>query len=169
MSGLYPYDHYDCSTYALTYNNTDTKCFGHYISTKSLRVLILDTIRMVSGYAISNEADFIQKVREVSEVRQKEAAKELKRQLGKAKKRCTELDGLIKKLYESFAAGHLTEKRFAMLSGEYEREQAELETVIAQDSEKLDAYESDTDRVDQFLALAKRYTDFSVLDHAHDL
>lgn len=162
-SGLYPYDHYDCSTYALTYHNTDTKCFGHYISTKSLRALILETIRTVSNYAISNEEEFIRKVREASEVRQKETAKELKRKISKAKKRCAELDGLIKKLYESFAAGHLTEKRFAMLSGDYEQEQAELETTIVQDSEKLNAYEEDTDRVDQFLALAKRYTDFSVL------
>lgn len=102
-------------------------------------------------------------MREASEVRQKETAKELKRKISKAKKRCAELDGLIKKLYESFAAGHLTEKRFAMLSGDYEQEQAELETTIVQDSEKLNAYEEDTDRVDQFLALAKRYTDFSVL------
>ncbi len=163
VSGLYPYDHYDCSTYALTYHNTDTKCFGHYISTKSLRALILETIRTVSSYAISNEEEFIHKVREASEVRQKETAKELKRKISKAKKRCAELDGLIKKLYESFAAGHLTEKRFTMLSGDYEKEQAELETAIAQDSDKLNAYEEDTDRVDQFLALAKRYTDFSVL------
>ncbi len=163
VSGLYPYDHYDCSTYALTYHNTDTKCFGHYISTKSLRALILDTIRTVSSYAISNEDEFIRKVREASEVRQKETAKELKRKISKAKKRCTELDGLIKKLYESFAAGHLTEKRFAMLSGDYEQEQAELEAAIVQDGEKLNAYEKDTDRVDQFLTLARRYTDFSVL------
>ncbi len=163
VSGLYPYDHYDCSTYALTFHNTDTKCFGHYISTKALRALILDTIRMVSSYAISNEKAFIEKVREASAVRQKEAAKELKRKIGKAQKRCGELDGLIKKLYESFATGRLTEKRFELLSREYEQEQSELEVMIAQDSEKLTAYEADTDRVDQFLALAKKYTDFSVL------
>ena len=125
--------------------------------------MILDTIRTVSSYAISNEDEFIRKVREASAVRQKETAKELRRKVNKAAKRCAELDGLIKKLYESFAAGHLTEKRFAMLSGEYEQEQAELETIIAQDNEKLNAYNDDTDRVDQFLALAKRYTDFSVL------
>jgi hypothetical protein len=118
---------------------------------------------MVSSYAISNEAEFIQKVREASEVRQKDAAKDLKRKVAKAKKRSAELDGLIRKLYEAYATEKLSEKRFETLSAEYEKEQAELELVIAEDENKLIAYEADTDRVDQFLALAKKYTDFSVL------
>jgi DNA invertase Pin-like site-specific DNA recombinase len=163
VSGLYPYDHYDCSTYALTFHHASKECHSHYISTKALRQLILDTIRMVSSYAISNEAEFIQKVREASEVRQKDAAKDLKRKVAKAKKRSAELDGLIRKLYEAYATEKLSEKRFETLSAEYEKEQAELELVIAEDENKLTAYEADTDRVDQFLALAKKYTDFSVL------
>ena len=162
-SGLYPYDHYDCSTYSLTFHHADKDCFSHYISTRSLRSLILDTIRMVSAYAISNEAEFIRKVREASEVRQKEMAKDLKWKVGKAKKRSAELDGLIRKLYEAYATGKLTEKRFEMLSAEYEKEQAELDAAIAEDEVKLTAYDTDTERVDQFLALARKYTDFSVL------
>lgn len=162
-SGLYPYDHYDCSTYSLTFHHADKDCFSHYISTRSLRALILDTIRMVSAYAISNEAEFIRKVREASEVRQKEMAKDLKRKVGKAKKRSAELDGLIRKLYEAYATGKLTEKRFEMLSAGYEAEQAELDAAIAEDEAKLTAYDTDTERVDQFLALARKYTDFSVL------
>ena len=163
VSGLYPYDHYDCSTYELTFNHTSKTCFSHYISTRSLRALILDTIRLVSAYAISNEAEFIRKVREASEVRQKEMAKELKRKVSKAKKRSAELDGLIRKLYEAYATSKLTEKRFEMLSAEYEKEQAELDAAIAEDEAKLTAYDTDTERVDQFLALARKYTDFSVL------
>lgn len=162
-SGLYPYDHYDCSTYALTFHNTQTTCFSHYISTKALRELILDTIRMVSEYAITNKEAFIAKVREAAEVRQAEAAKDLKRNISKAKKRSSELDVLIKKLYESFATEKISEKRFEMLSGEYEQEQAELEKVLAQEEAELTAFNADTDRVEQFLALAKKYTDFSVL------
>lgn len=163
ISGLYPYDHYDCSTYALTCRRTEVECGSHYISTKALRTLILETIKMVSAYAIANEDEFVQKVREMSEVKQKEEAANLKRKINKAKKRCTELDGLIKRLYESFVAGQLKEKRFELLSAEYEQEQAELETTIAEDSAKLSEYAVDTERVDQFLAIAKKHTDFSVL------
>ena len=163
ISGLYPYDHYDCSTYALTCRRTEVECGSHYISTKALRTLILETIKMVSAYAIANESEFVQKVREMSEVKQKEEAANLKRKISKAKKRCAELDSLIKRLYESFVAGQLKEKRFELLSAEYEQEQVELEATIAEDSTKLSEYAVDTERVDQFLAIAKKHTDFSVL------
>ena len=96
VSGLFPYDHYDCSTYALTFQNTKQECFGHYISTKDIRALLLDTIKTVSAYAISNEAEFIEKVRAASEVRQAQVAKDLRRKLNKDRKRSQELDGLIK-------------------------------------------------------------------------
>ncbi|MEE1057426.1 MAG: recombinase family protein [Acutalibacteraceae bacterium] len=163
VSGLYPYDHYDCSTYSLTYHRIDKKCSSHYVSTRALRTLVLETIRLVSKYAIENEEDFIRRVREEAEVQKQSEAKELRRKINKAKKRCNELDVLIRKLYESFATGKLNEKRFEVLSQEYEAEQEELESVINQDESKLVAYESDTERVQQFLALAKKYTEFSVL------
>lgn len=163
VSGLYPYDHYDCSTYALTFRHYKQECFGHYISTRDVRTLLLDTIKTVSAYAISDEAEFIEKVRAASEVRQVQAAKDLKRKLNRERKRSKDLDGLIKILYESYATEKISEKRFEMLSGEYEREQEELEASIADAQMELDAFDADTAKVDQFLALAKKYTDFSVL------
>lgn len=163
ISGLYPYDCYDCATYKLSYYHTDQKCVSHYINTNALRELLLETIKTVSAYAISNEPAFIEKVRAASEVRQAQAAKDLKRKLSKDHKRSAELDGLIKKLYESYATGNLTEKRFKLLSSEYEREQEELDAAIEKGQKELDVFNEDTNRADQFLALAKQYTDFSVL------
>lgn len=52
---------------------------------------------------------------------------------------------------------------FKYLSAEYEQEQAELEKVIAEDQSELDAFNADTARVDRFLALARKYTDFTEL------
>ena len=39
----------------------------------------------------------------------------------------------------------------------------ELDAAIVREQAKLDAFNADTDRADQFLELVKRYTDFSVL------
>ena len=105
----------------------------------------------------------MEKIRAASQIRQDNAAKELKRKLNRDRKRSAELDGLIRKLYESYAVGDLTEKRFKLLSDGYEREQEELDTAIELEQAELDAFNADTDRADQFLELAKRYTDFSVL------
>ena len=87
----------------------------------------------------------------------------MKRKVAKAQKRIAELDVLIKKLYETYAMGKLEEKRFEMLSAEYEKEQDELEQTLASDQASLDQFNEDTDRADKFLALAKKYTDFSEL------
>ena len=157
------YDSYICSTYRMTFNHVEKRCSSHYISTNALRTLILETIRTASRYAIENREDFIQRVREASEVRQTEEAKNLKRKINKAKKRCAELDMLIQKLYESFAKEQISEKRFEMLSAAYEKEQAEQEAFINAEQANIDAFMADTARVEHFLELAKKYTDFSEL------
>ena len=159
----YGSDTYNCSTYCLTIERETKQCFSHSVSTRALTELVLETIRTTAGYALTNRKEFIQKVRSISQVRQQEAARELARKVAKTKKRIAELDILIKKLYETYALGHLEEKRFELLSAGYEKEQDELEQALAADQAQLDQFNEDTDRADKFLALAKKYTDFSEL------
>ena len=162
-SGKLKADSYNCSTFTLTIERAEKKCFSHSITTKALRALTLETIRTVSKYAIENEEEFIRKVREAAEIRQDEAAKDLKRRISKAKQRHAELETMIKALYESFLLGKIPEKRFEMLSASYEAEQAELDEIIAQDQANLDVFMSDSARIDQFMALARKYRDFDEL------
>ena len=159
----YPLDCFDCSTYTLAFQKHSTACCGHYISTKALRSLILETVRAASTYAISNQEEFVAKVRAASQLRQKEAAKDTKRRLNKDRKRIDELDNIIKKLYESFAVGRITDERFDSLIAEYEAEQKELQASVKADEERLSVFEEDTARVEQFTELARKYTDFSEL------
>ena len=159
----YPSDFYDCFSYTLAHQKRTHACCGHYIRTRVLRELILDTIRTVSTFAISNPDEFMEKVRAASQLRQAEAAKDTRRKLNKDKKRIAELDTIIKKLYESFAIGRITDERFDSLLAEYEAEQKELQASVADAEQRLSSFEEDTVRLDQFLALAKKYTDFSEL------
>ena len=159
----YPSDFFDCSTYTLAHQKHYTACCGHFISTKALRSLILETVRAAATYAISNQEDFAAKVRAASELRQKEAAKDTKRRLNRDRKRIDELDNIIKKLYESFAVGRITDERFDTLLVEYEAEQKELQALVKADEEQLSVFEEDTARVEQFMELARKYTDFSEL------
>lgn len=158
-----PVDFYNCASYTLTLQRETKKCCSHSITTKAIRAIILETIQTVSTYAISNEAEFMEKVLEASRLKQESEAKGLKRKISRAKKRSAELDTLIKTLYESYAMGKITEKRFEMLSADYEKEQAELEEIIAADIAELEVFTTDKDRAQQFLSIAKRYTDFSQL------
>ena len=159
----YPSDFYDCSTYTLAHQKRTHACCGHYIRTKAVRELVLNTIRTVSTYAISNQDEFMEKVRSASQIKQKEAAKETKRKLNKDKKRIAELDNIIKKLYESFAIGRITDERFDTLLAEYEAEQKTLQASVTEAERRVSDFEEDTLRVEQFMELARKYTDFSEL------
>lgn len=159
----YPSDFFDCSTYTLSRQKRFEACRGHYITTKALRMLVLETIRAAATQAVKDEAAFIRKVREASDIRQAEAAKGIRRQLNKDRKRHSELDGIIKKLYESYAVGRISEERFEALLADYEQEQKALKQSVAEAEAGLSAFEQDSARVEQFLALAKKYTDFSEL------
>jgi hypothetical protein len=161
--GKFPADFFDCSTYTLSRQKRFKACTGHYITTKSMNALILDTIRTVSTYAVANQDEFLEKVRAASQIRQQDAAKGAKRNLNKDRKRQDELDGIIKKLYESFALGRISEERFDSLLADYEEEQKSLNASVAEAEAQLASFEEDTVRAEQFLALAKKYTDFSEL------
>lgn len=102
-------------------------------------------------------------MRAASQLRQAEAVKDTKRKLNKNRKRIAELDGIIKKLYESFAVGRIPEERFDSLFAEYDAEQKALQASVQTDEAMLSSFEEDSARIEQFMALAKRHTDFSEL------
>ncbi len=159
----YPSDAYECSSYKLAGQRRTAVCSNHHISTKALRTLILETIKAASVYAVSNQDGFMEKVRAASQIRQAEAVKAAKRKLTKDRKRITELDGIIKKLYESFAVGRISEERFDGLLAEYEAEQRMLRGDAAEAERQIATFEEETTNAGQFLELAKKYTDFSEL------
>ena len=90
-------------------------------------------------------------MRAEAQIQHDTAAKELKKNLARDRKRCTELDALFQKLYESYATGKITEKRFEMMAANYEAEQAELEQRIADGQQELDAFVQDEERIKSFL------------------
>ena len=94
---------YTCSTYKLNQQLFQDKCTSHFIRTAVLQELVLDIIKRVSGYVRENEAEFVEKIRAASEVKQEETAKAHSKTLAKNKQRIAELDLLFQKVYEDKA------------------------------------------------------------------
>jgi uncharacterized protein YukE len=158
-----PKDVYTCSTYNLTGRKFDRKCTNHQIRTVVLRQLVLDAIKAASGLVRENEAEFVRQIRESSAIQQGETVKAHQKRMAKENKRISELNTLIRRIYEDNVSGKLSDKRFEVLSSEYEQEQSQLEQSIAQLQAELDSFNADTDRADRFIGIVKRYTDFSEL------
>jgi DNA invertase Pin-like site-specific DNA recombinase len=148
------------------YSKYPPKCTIHYIKTSVLRALVLETIKRVSGYVRVNEEEFVRLIREESEVRSAETAKAKKDQLMRSQKRRDDLDAIIKRLYEDKVAGSLSDKRFDVLSREYEDEQENLDRQIEELQAGLDRFSEDGDKADRFIKIVRKYTDFTELTPA---
>ena len=158
------------SFYCGTYNNSkkinDRKCSAHTVQEKAVRQIILETIRYACQNVRADEGTFIEMMRKLSEVRDKSEAEKLKADLAKKEKRFTDLDLLIKKVYEDNAMGRMPDRRYEMLSSDYEREQQELEISMKEIREKLAQFKDGTDRTEEFLSLVHKYTDIQELTPA---
>ena len=156
-------DFYTCSTYNLACNSFKNLCSQHYIRTKVIQDMVLKTIERVSAHVRDKEAEFVQRVREMATVQQTETAKAHKKQLAKNERRIAELDTLFRKSYEDNAMGKLSDERYEQMSGGYEREQVDLKQQRAVLQAELDAFNADSVKIDGFIALVRRYTNFEEL------
>lgn len=139
----HPHHEYVCSSY----RHYSRSCSCHYIR--------------VSGYVRENEAEFIERVREKSELQQEAAVKESRKKLSRAKHRREEISGLIKKLYEAYATRKIPENHFSELLTGYDAEQKALDEEIEKLQAEIDRYNTDSVRADKFIELVKRHTEFS--------
>ena len=157
---------FNCGTYNSSRKQNDKKCSSHCIQEDAVRQILLETIRYALKSVRMDEAAFIQNMRSASEVRDKSEVKKLRTDLSKKEKRFADLDLLIKKVYEDNAMGKLPDRRYEMLSSDYEKEQQELEISMKEIREKLIQFEDDTNRTEEFLSLVHKYTDIQELTPA---
>jgi len=156
-------DIYCCSTYSNTIKRFSRQCTQHQIRTAVLRELALHAISTTSNFVKNNEDEFLRLVRESSVVQRNETAQTHKKRIAKEQKRIAELDKLIRRTYEDNVSGKLTDKRFEVLSKEYEQEQAELEQSIERLQSELETFNTDSVKADRFIEIVKRHTNFTEL------
>lgn len=141
------------------YRSSVAECVSHYVKTSVLEAAVLQAIQTVSKYVLENEAEFIDQLRAVWNEHQTRATNSGQQELAEARKRMSDLDGKIQKLYESALNGLLPERQAQRMIQQYDEEQIllekrieELESLVQQDEIK----EVDTSR---FISLVKKYRD----------
>ena len=111
------------------------------------------------AYAQEDEGEFVRRVMENKLAIQRTEQEQSKRKLEKQRRRITELDMIIQRLYEDNVTGKLTDERFAKLSATYEAEQAELKKSVESLSVIVEAAEVQAVNVKSFLKIVKKYTE----------
>lgn len=139
------------------YRSSAAECVSHYVKTSVLEAAVLQAIQTVSKYVLENEAEFIDQLKAVWDEHQSRTANNGQLELVDARKRMTELDEKIRKLYESALNGLLPERQAQRMIQQYDEEEIvlekrieELESLVQQDEIK----QVDTSR---FISLVKKY------------
>jgi len=161
-----PQNFYFCSDFKRSNSKFNTKCTPHIICTNSVQKLILELLHSTSGYVREQEQEFVDKVRELSAIREGEAAKSHKRQVTKSERRIVELDKIFRSLYEDKALGKIDEERFSEMIAGYDQEKTQLQAQSTKLQAELDAFNADSLNAEKFIALARKYTRFESLTPA---
>ena len=161
-----PEDRYDCANNTLGNQRYEKVCCSHSITTKALETLVLETIKRTCDYAVENEVEFREKVCSISAEQQGEVSDRLEKRLVKKQKRVSEINRLIKKLYEDNISGKLNDKRFNTMLSDYESELEALEADIDRDNAELEGMSAKKLDADVFMELVKKHTSFEKLTPA---
>lgn len=147
-----------CSTHRNALDIAESPCSANTFNMKALRALLTDTIRTVSRYALENEDDFLQRLRSGA-AQTSDDVKPVKKRIAALERRASELNRLLKKLYEDYALDRIPESRYDALSAEYEEELSRTEGAIAAEKQQLEQLAATQDNAERFLELARRFRD----------
>ena len=134
------------------------ECTSHYIRTVVLEQIVLDDLRRVTALAAQHEDDFVHMVMDDSLQKTRRETTQKRRVFDKVRRRITELDALVKRIYEDNVAQKISDERFAKLLTDYEAEQKSLTEQADVLEKELAEQKEKAISVDKFLALVRKYT-----------
>ena len=150
-----------CATYR---KKGKSACPSHQIRNSVIEQLLLEDLQLVTAYARNHEDEFLRLVTRNSEKALDRELRDCRKEYEQAKARIAKLDTLIQRIYEDNVEGKISDDRFAKLSGNYEAEQAQLQSRVEELQRFLDDAKEKSLNADHFLALVRKYTDIRELD-----
>ena len=155
-----PYAFYVCSN---ARRNGKEACSLHYINYKDLYSIVLDDIQRNTRLAAGGEKEFLEHMTKLNKDKQKFQMAKSSKEIAKSKKRISELDLIIKRLYEDNVLGKVSDGRFVTLTRDYEAEQKELRESVDEFQSQMQEVEAKSENTYRFLELIRRYTDITEL------
>ena len=116
---------------------------------------MLETVFFVYGF----QEEWLQCHR----IDQERSIRDNKKKQEQAKKRLSDLDVIISRLYEDYVLGNLSQDRYKKMAADYEAEQERLKLEIEVIEEWVEQREEMNDGLDAFIALTQKYVDVEEL------
>ena len=127
----------------------------HSITESALKNIVLNDFKRVLAIAKSHEIELVGYLRKQSETENSRNLASDKKRLSVAEKRFSELDVIIRNLFESNVSGKISDERFAKMSADYETEQLALQAEIQLLQENLAKCDEQNQDIGRFMKLVK--------------
>lgn len=149
-------DYFICSTFNNTSRQEKRGCIQNKLNADDLRELLKAILQAVCQETAIDRKAFAQKLR-LALSHQPNQAAVIQKDAAVKRKRMNDLDRLLKKLYEDYALGKISEAQFDVLSAQYEAELDMLEKAVFAQQEQLKVFRTDEENIDRFLKLVDEY------------
>ena len=146
-----------------SYRKNSEVCSAHYIREKVVEQIVLESMQRILLNVQVFEKEFARKQMDCYTEDKKKQLAVKRRELSKAKKRITEIDALIQKIYEDNASGKLSDERYATLSLSYEEEQKTLKAAVPEMQTYLETETDKTESLQRFIQKVKQITELKAL------
>ena len=146
-----------------SYRKNSEVCSAHYIREKVVEQIVLESMQRILLNVQVFEKEFARKQMDCYTEDKKKQLAAKRRELSKAKKRITEIDALIQKIYEDNASGKLSDERYATLSLSYEEEQKTLKAAVPEMQAYLETETDKTESLQRFIQKVKQITELKAL------
>lgn len=145
------------------YKRHTKRCTSHYITLPSIEQIVLTDVRRKAAFAKAHEENLVEYAEHLINEESERSLQHTQSELEKYRGRYTELDIIIKRLFEQSALGTLAEQRFLILSREYEAEQEELRDKINNLQQSVVKRKSSSEKAVQFFDVIRKYTEIEEL------
>ena len=139
------------------------ECSGHYITLEQIRELLIGDIRTHASLAAADKDRYVEHLMALSEQNWNGEKAIYQREADKCQHRLSELDAILKKLYEDRVFGTISDERYAMLSADYEAEEKKLKDRYNELQSLLDGFTKQSREAMGFAQLVESYTDITDL------
>lgn len=138
-------------------------CTCHYIRVQILEQIVLENLRSVTAFARNDPEKFYAMAAKNGEAEAKKFMKESKHQKEQFTGRITQLDSIIRCLYEDRVTGRITPERYDSLANGYEQEQSQLKSKLSELESQIDSVNLREECIRRFMERAKEYIEMPAL------
>lgn len=143
-----------CTTYR---KKKKGMCTSHRIRLDALEQIVLKDLRKISAYVALHEDEFVERYLNCSQKEKLKLTASAKAEMSRAYNRQTELNAILRKLYEDNALGRITDDRYDELASSYESERKQLKECVAALEESINSVAEDNANLERFICTLRRY------------